>query len=119
MGEAQELKTVGRRVARVDGVALVTGSAVYAADVQLPNSLHARFLHSPHPHARILGIDVRRARALPGVVAVLTAADLPDLDLFPRDEVCFQGQKVAMVAAEDPDLAEDALALIRVRYEVL
>lgn len=119
MGEAQELKTVGRRVARVDGVALVTGSAVYAADVQLPNSLHARFLHSPHPHARILGIDVRRARALPGVALVLTAADTPDLDLFPRDEVCFQGQKVAVVAAEDPDLAEDALALIRVRYEVL
>ncbi|MFH1568649.1 MAG: molybdopterin cofactor-binding domain-containing protein, partial [Gemmatimonadota bacterium] len=119
MGEDRKLKAVGRRASRVDAVALVTGSAIYSADVQIPGALHARFLHSPHPHARIRRLDATRARALPGVVAVLTAADTPDLDLFPRDEVCFQGQKVAMVAAEDPEVAEDALALIRVRYEVL
>ncbi|MEW6751157.1 MAG: xanthine dehydrogenase family protein molybdopterin-binding subunit [Candidatus Latescibacterota bacterium] len=119
MAEARELTAVGQRAPRVDGVALVTGSAVYAADVQIPGALHARFLHSPHAHARIRRLDVRQARALPGVVAVLTAAETDDLDLFPREEVCFQGQKVAMVAALDPDVAEDALALIKVRYEVL
>ena len=114
-----ELKSVGHRVPRVDGPEIVTGRAVYADDVRLPDMLYGRVLHCPHAHARIREVDTTRARKLPGVVDVIAADDLPGLDLFAKDEACYQGQKVAAVAAEDPDVAEDALKLIEVDYELL
>jgi xanthine dehydrogenase molybdenum-binding subunit len=119
MARKKELKQVGQRAIKVDGRAIATGQALYAADINLPDMLYGRVLHSPHAHARIRGIDVAKARALDGVVDVVTAADVPDLDLFAADEVCYQGQKVAVVAAEDPDIAADALELIEVEYELL
>lgn len=119
MAKKKELKTVGQRIPKVDGLAIATGQAQYAADVYLPDMLYGRVLHSPHAHARIRKIDTRKARALPGVVDVVTAAEIPDLDLLAGDEVCYQGQKVAVVAAEDPDVAADALELIEVDYERL
>jgi len=119
MAKEKELTAVGQRTPKVDGLAIVTGKALYADDIYLPGMLYGRVLHSPHAHARIRKIDVRKARELPGVADVVTAEDVPDLDLFAKDEVCYQGQKVAVVAAEDPDIAEDALELIEVDYEVL
>ena len=119
MARKKELKQVGQRATKVDGRAVATGQALYAADINLPGMLYGRVLHSPYAHARIRSIDADKARALDGVVDVVTAVDVPDLDLFAAAEVCYQGQKVAVVAAEDPDIAADALELIEVDYEPL
>ncbi|HZU07472.1 MAG TPA: xanthine dehydrogenase family protein molybdopterin-binding subunit [Chloroflexota bacterium] len=119
---------IGKPVGRVEGEAKVTGAARYAADVLLPGLLWAKCLRSPLPHARIVRIDTARAAALPGVHAVITAADLPnrlwgrwlkDMPVLARDRVRFVGEKVAAVAAEDPDIAEEALNRIEVEYEEL
>ncbi|HEY3116024.1 MAG TPA: xanthine dehydrogenase family protein molybdopterin-binding subunit [Chloroflexota bacterium] len=113
---------------RVDGVDKVTGEAIYAADISRPGMLHAKALRSPFPHARIVSIDVSRARAVPGVRAVLTAQDLPDVrvgrsmrdvPVLAREKVRFVGEKVAAVAADDLETAEGALALIDAQYEEL
>ncbi len=121
-------KVVGQAISRVDGPAKVTGAACYAADVNLPGMLWAKVLRSPLPHARILSVDASRARQLNGVHAVLTAADVPDIligrmlrdvPLLARDRVRFIGEKVAVVAAENNDIAEEALQLIDVQYEEL
>ena len=119
---------IGKPVGRVEGPDKVQGTARYAAD-QLPSGVVWGKAHrSPLPHARILRIDTGRARAVPGVLAVLTAADLPDvlvgrvmfdMPVLARDKVRFIGEKVAVVAAEDPDVAEEAAALIEVEYEDL
>ena len=114
-----ELKSVGKRVARLNGPDIVTGRIQYADDIQLPGMLFGRILRSPHGHARIRKIDTSPAKELPGVVDVVCGRDVPDLSIFESEEVCYQGQKVAAVAAVDPDIAEDALALIQVDYEVL
>jgi CO/xanthine dehydrogenase Mo-binding subunit len=119
---------VGQPAGRVEGEAKVTGTARYAADVVLPGMLWAKCLRSPLPHARIVRIDTSRAAALPGVHAVLTAADLPDrlwgrwlkdMPVLARDVVRFVGEKVAAVAAETAETAEEALTLIDVEYEEL
>lgn len=124
---------VGRRAPRVEATGKVTGSTVYAADLQLPGMLHAGLLRSPHAHARILRLDGSRAASLEGVVAVITAADLSpvvgeaatstlesrDDLLLAADEVLFVGQPVAAVLAGDPSVAEAALDLIEVEYEEL
>src|SRR3984893_15302569 len=68
---------IGKPFPKVDAVAKVTGRAVYADDMLLPRTLHCRILRSPHPHARILSIDTSAARRIPGVLAVITGADLP------------------------------------------
>src|SRR4029077_2377272 len=108
---------------RIDGADKVSGAAKYAADIVRPGTLHARILRSPVPHARIVSIDTSRAQALPGVHAVLTAADIPDyligramrdMPILARDKVRFVGEKVAAVAAVDLDTAEEALGLIEV-----
>jgi CO/xanthine dehydrogenase Mo-binding subunit len=120
---------VGAPRPRVEGRAKVTGAERYAADYTPPGTLWGKVLRSPHPHARIVRIDTRAAAALPGVVAVLTAADLPpdtrvgrqlrDLPVLAGERVRFVGDKVAVVAAANPDVAEEALTRIEVEYEPL
>jgi CO/xanthine dehydrogenase Mo-binding subunit/aerobic-type carbon monoxide dehydrogenase small subunit (CoxS/CutS family) len=121
---------VGRPAPRVDAVDKVTGRAVYASDVGVPGMLEARVLRSPVAHARIVRIDTARAEALPGVAAVLTAADVRDIDpyygiafkdqpLVAIERVRYQGEPVAAVAAVDARTAEAALELITVEYDEL
>ena len=111
---------------RVEGPSKVTGEARYTADILLPGMIWGKVLRSPLPHAKIVSIDTREAEQMPGILAVLTAKDLPDLltgrlvydmPVLAIDRVRFIGEKVAVVAAEDPDMAEDALASIDVEYE--
>ncbi|MHB1638390.1 MAG: xanthine dehydrogenase family protein molybdopterin-binding subunit [Candidatus Dormibacteria bacterium] len=128
-------RVVGEMLPRVDGRALVTGSPVYAVDIDLPDMLHGKILHSPLAHARIVAIDTSRARALPGVRAVLTHRDVPATphatagvpfpELSPYDTLLldphlrYVGDWVALVAAESEAVAEAALALIQVTYQEL
>lgn len=122
-------RVVGTPRPKVDAYGKVTGRALYADDIMLPRMLYARLLRSPHPHARILGIDTREALALPGVLAVLTGEDLPrrygilpssqDEYALAQDRVRYVGDPVAAVAARDPDVLDAALKLLRVEYEVL
>lgn len=120
--------SIGQSVGRIEGPGKVAGRAQYAADIVLPGMLWGKCLHSPFPHARIVAIDTTRARRLPAVHAVITAADLPpvttgtfirDMPVLARDKVRFVGEKVAAVAAESLDMAEEALSLIDVQYEEL
>lgn len=120
--------TLGKPVARADGPEKVTGAAKYTLDTQLPGMLWGKALRSPYPHARIVSIDTSRARALPGVHAVLTGEDVAgvligrrlfDVPVLAQGVARFIGDKVAAVAAEDEDIAETALALIDVEYEEL
>jgi putative selenate reductase molybdopterin-binding subunit len=131
----KDLQTVGKAERRVDAVKLATGRGTFVDDIALPGILHARILHSPHAHARIRKIDARKARAMPGVVAVLTHEDVPRVpyttagqgwpEPSPYDAVMldrkvrFVGDRVAVVAAEDPELALRACDAIKVDYEVL
>ncbi|MDO8562503.1 MAG: molybdopterin-dependent oxidoreductase, partial [Candidatus Limnocylindria bacterium] len=111
---------------RLGALEKATGAAVYAADIQIDGMLHARALRSPHAHALILGIDTERARALPGVVAVLTAGDIPGENSYGRflkdqtvladSKVRQVGDPIAVVAATSLEAADAALALITVRY---
>jgi CO/xanthine dehydrogenase Mo-binding subunit len=120
---------VGERLPRYDGADKVTGKAIFGPDVALPGMLHGFILRSPHAHARILSIDTSRAEALPGVYAVVTAADLPPAEstdhryahdnTFAGDKVLYVGHAVAAVAARTPPIAEQAARLIEVEYEVL
>ncbi|HLH24146.1 MAG TPA: xanthine dehydrogenase family protein molybdopterin-binding subunit [Chloroflexota bacterium] len=128
MVTTQAYQVVGRAVPRLDGAAKVTGAAQYAADVLRPNALWAKAVRSLHPHARIVRLDAAPAMAVPGVRAVLTAADAPavligramrDMPLLPHDEVRFTGEIVAVVAADDADAAEEGAARVRVEYEPL
>ncbi|MCP3136038.1 xanthine dehydrogenase family protein molybdopterin-binding subunit [Pyxidicoccus xibeiensis] len=121
-------EVLGQSVPKPDAREKVTGRAVYTDDLDLPGMLHGALLGSPHPHARILSYDTSRARALPGVRAVLTAEDLPPIDIGPvikdqpllaRGKVRYAGEPVAAVAAVDVATARKALGLIDIRYEVL
>lgn len=128
-------KKVGRPEMKVDAIKLVQGKPAYTADFEIRGLLYAKVLKSPHAHARIVSIDASEARKLPGVAAVLTHADIPrvvystagqsdpipgPLDMFSLDnKVRFVGDRVAFVAAETPEIADAALALINVEYEVL
>jgi CO/xanthine dehydrogenase Mo-binding subunit len=120
--------SIGRAVGHVEGPGKVSGQARYAGDISLPGMLTGKCLRSPYPSARIVSIDASRARMLPGVHAVLTGDDLPARyigrsirDQWPlaRDRVRFAGEKVAAVAADSGDIAEEALLLIDVEYEEL
>ena len=119
---------IGAAVARVEGGEKVSGSAQYAADVKLPGMLWGKVLRSPHPHARIVRIDVSRAWQVEGVQAVITGQDvhgllmgksIRDMPLLCWDKVRFIGDRVAAVAAETLDAAEEALSRIEVEYEEL
>ena len=122
-------RAIGKRSRKVEGLAKVTGRAVYADDLVLPRVLHAKLLRSIHAHARIVSIDASAALALPGVHAVVTGRDMPEyFGIIPwtMDEqaLCeskarYVGDAIAAVAADDERLCEEALRLIRVEYEVL
>ncbi|RPJ17988.1 MAG: xanthine dehydrogenase, partial [Chloroflexi bacterium] len=133
--QTQTYQTVGKPEKKVDAVKLVQGKPAFTADIDMRGMLYARVLRSPHAHARIKNIDASQARALKGVAAVLTWQDIPrvvystagqsdpipgPLDSFSLDnKVRFVGDRVAMVAAETPEIAEKALTLIDVEYEIL
>ena len=132
------LKIVGSSPVRPDGVPKVTGLAQYGADFSLPGMLWGKILRSPHAHARIKSIDTSKAKALTGVKAVITGADLPDhkfeylgpervavnfwhmtRNIMAREKVLYEGHALAAVAATTPAIAAEALKLIAVDYEVL
>jgi len=124
------VSAVGSSTPRVDGNAKVSGAAQYTADIELPGMLHAKALRSPHPHASLVSIDVSKAAALPGVVAVVTRDDLEGLNphygavvedqpVLAMERVRCVGDIVAAVAAEERDIAEEAVELIEVEYEPL
>ncbi len=133
--ETGKWQTVGKPEKKLDAVKLAQGKPAFAADIESRALLHAKVLRSPHAHARIKRIDAAKARALPGVAAVLTWQDIPrvvystagqsdpipgPLDCFSLDnKVRFVGDRVAFVAAETPEIAEKALSLIEVEYEIL
>jgi len=136
--DQKALKVVGTRPVRPDGAPKVTGLARYGADFSLPGMLWGDILRSPHAHARIRSIDTSKARALPGVKAVITAADFPEQkyefvgpervainywhmtrNVMAREKVLYEGHAVAAVAAVSRAVAAAALRLIAVDYEVL
>ena len=133
-------RIVGERTRRIEDPRLLRGAGRFAADIQLPGMLHAAFVRSPHAHALVRSIDVRAAREMPGVAAVLTAKELEAAGVrlrmplgFPSTtlpenitpyvltptEVCFVGEAVAIVVAESRYVAEDAAAAVEVDYEPL
>ena len=127
-GADSTFKVIGKPLPRIDGVEKVTGAAKFSADYYLPGMLIAKALRSPHAHARILRLDTSRAEAYPGVIAVLTAADLEDTvreptsrmqNVLARTQVLFAGQPVAAIAALTREIADEAISLIDVEYEVL
>lgn len=133
-----ELKVVGTRPVRPDGVDKVTGRATFGADMTLAGMIWGKVKRSPHAHARIVSIDVSKALALPGVKAVVTAADFPEIpneeafvgegpmnfrdlsrNCMARDKALYEGHAVAAVAAVNQSVADAAVELIDVQYEVL
>jgi 4-hydroxybenzoyl-CoA reductase subunit alpha len=120
---------IGKSVPKIDSYGKVTGAAKYADDLKLPRMAFGRILRSPHPHARIVRIDTSRARALPGVLDIITGRDLPhkfgimpttqDEYPFAVDRVRYVGEPVAAVCAVDEGTADEALDLIDVEYEIL
>ncbi len=133
-----ENPSVGTNTVRPDGVDKVTGRAIYGADVRLPNMTYGRVKRSPHAHALIKSIDITKALALSGVLSIVTSEDFPspveailqtirgpmpaqwDIErLMARRKVLFRGHPVAAVSATDAHIAEDAVELIEVEYEVL
>jgi CO/xanthine dehydrogenase Mo-binding subunit len=137
-GTATQFKVIGTRPIRHDGADKVTGRAIYGNDVQLTGMVYGKIIRSPHAHARIKSIDTSAAEQADGVVAVVTAADLPahadevanlgegsvnlahlGANCLARDKVLYCGHAVAAVAARSAHQAEEALALIKVDYEPL
>ena len=131
-------KVIGTRPIRHDGVDKVTGRAKYGADYAFPGMLHGKVLRSPHAHANIKSINVEKALKLPGVKAIVTGKDLPkaenkleqsgemvinpmylSMNILAHDKVLYDGHAIAAVAATSPHIAEEALRLIEVEYEVL
>lgn len=136
--EPVQYKVIGTRPIRHDGADKVTGRAIYGNDLQMAGMAHGKMLRSPHAHALIKSVDTSAAEKLPGVLAVVTAADLPDLkdkmadlgegrvnlahlgaNVLAHGKVLYRGQAVAAVAATNPHVAEEAAKLIRVEYEPL
>ena len=139
MTTTKEWRVMGKSIPKVGAVEMITGRAIYAADISLPGMLYGKVLRSPYAHGRIKRIDVSKALALPGVKGIITGADFPpmrqgisipmgdnfiDISSMPlvvmaRDKVIYHGHPVAAVAATDPYIAEYALSLIEVEYEEL
>ena len=131
-------QVVGTRPIRHDGLDKVVGTARYAADQNVPGMLYGKYLRSPHAHARILNIDTSKAEALPGVTAIVTSSDLAEAadkiqemgedavnlrylsaNMLAHDKVLYHGHAIAAVAATSIHVAEEAVGLIDVEYEVL
>ena len=128
MKSHKHFSAVGIPIIRSDGKPKVTGATRYTADYTLPGMIWGKCLRSPFSHARIRRIDLERAKRIKGVVAILTAADLParltgivlqDMPVLATDRVRFIGERVAVVGTESPEIAEDALSRIEVDYEEL
>ncbi|MEZ5560531.1 MAG: xanthine dehydrogenase family protein molybdopterin-binding subunit [Pseudomonadales bacterium] len=137
MAEAVDFKVVGSSPIRPDGVDKVTGRAQYGADQNLPNMIYGKVLRSPHAHARIKKVDLSGALSMPGVYAAISGADFPESEhgaiggegggdvsdlaknVMARDKVLYHGHAVAAVAARSLQIAEAALAAIKVEYEPL
>lgn len=137
--ELPELRQVGKPLRKVDALGKAVGATVYAGDFSMPRMLHARVFRSKHASARITRIDVSKARALPGVACVLTGPDVPnarlvsdmpgqtgqkqrtgsDVPVLAYETVRFYGEPIALVAAETLEIAEKALELIEVDYELI
>jgi CO/xanthine dehydrogenase Mo-binding subunit len=124
----EKFSTVGKSTPKIEGRQKVSGQTRYTADHLLPGTLWGKVLRSPYAHARITRIDIERAKAHPGVLAVLTAADVPevltgrrlrDMPMLARYRARFIGEKIAVVAAEDRNVAEEAAQLIEVDYDEL
>ncbi|MEK7834935.1 MAG: molybdopterin cofactor-binding domain-containing protein, partial [Pseudomonadota bacterium] len=134
----KKLKVIGTSPVRPDGVPKVTGLAQYGADFSLPGMLWGAILRSPHAHARIRSIDTSKALALQGVKAVITSADFPEQkfeyvgperiavnywhmtrNIMAREKVLYEGHAIAAVAATSKAIADEALRLIEIDYEVL
>ena len=134
----KQLKQIGTRPVRPDGVPKVTGLAQYGADWNLPGMLWGKVLRSPHAHARIRKIDISKAAKLPGVKAIVTSADFPEQkheyvgpervavnfwhmtrNVMAREKVLYEGHALAAVAATSQKIADEALKLIKVDYEIL
>lgn len=124
------MPALGENYSRVDGPAKLRGWAQFTGDIEMPGMVYAKVLRSPYPHARLLRVDASRATKLPGVVAVLTRDDLKgmnshfgpvvkDQPVVAIDRVRYVGDIIAAVAAEEKDVAEEALELIEVQYEQL
>ena len=135
---SKNYKVIGTRPLRHDGREKVNGIAEYGADIQISGALHGKILRSPYAHARIRSIDVSKAEALPGVIATITSKDFPIIEdqvidlaevqgntrmmaehVMAHDKAVYKGHAVAAVAATDSHIAEDALDLIDIDYEVL
>src|SRR5579872_4346480 len=131
-------KVIGTRPIRHDGVDKVTGRAKYGADYAFPGMLFGKVLRSPHAHAIIKSINVEKALKMPGVKAIVTSADLPEaedktqqvgeaamnprylsMNILAHKKALYDGHAIAAVAATSPHIAEEALRLIEVDYEVL
>ena len=131
-------KVIGTRPVRHDGADKVTGRAKYGADIKLTGMLYGATLRSPHAHAKIKSIDTSKAEALAGVRAVVTSADLPEqgdrivelgegaanmrhltANVLARGKVLYKGHAIAAVAADNIHIAEEAIKLIKVEYELL
>ena len=138
VNEKNSYEVIGKNPHRHDATDKVTGRAQYGADIRLPGMLYGAMLRGPHAHARILSIDTSKAESYPGVRAVVTAKDLPDVaskiaelgegtinlrhqsnNVLARDKVLYFGHAIAAVAAINSHVAEEAAALIEVKYEVL
>jgi len=123
----QDFINIGKRIPKMDAEEKVTGKAIYIHDLKLPGMLYGKILYSPHPHAKILNIDTSNAEKLLGVKAVLTGYNTPSIKFgFYKDNTPLKANKVrscrdevAAVAAINPDIAEEALSLIKVEYEIL
>jgi CO/xanthine dehydrogenase Mo-binding subunit len=118
------MKTIGKSAKRIEGLEKITGAARYTEDLVLPGMLHARLVLSPHPHARIVGMQSGTALAVPGVIAVVTEADLPEevsSELLADGETRYTGHPVAVVVAESAAAADDGADQLAqtVEYDVL
>ena len=138
MTKRAAVAAIGEPIVRKEDVELVTGQGRFSDDVNLPGQAYAVMVRSPHAHARIRSIDTSKAAALPGVKAVVTSADFPEQkfeyfgpervqqnywhmtrNIMAREKVLYEGHAVAAVAATSKAIADRALALIEVDYEVL
>jgi xanthine dehydrogenase molybdenum-binding subunit len=123
----QNLCSVGKRVPKLDAVDKATGRVKYIQDLKVPGMLYGKILYSKYAHAKIVKIDTSRAKELPGVLAVLTGEDVPELRMgvykdnrpLKTQKVCSYRDEVAAVAATTPEIAEEALKRIEVTYEAL